>query len=437
MTTKEDYFIRALEAGCYKKREWVISVLSITAEETTTYPFSLRRLADGKIAFKNHQNDEEIIEGDFKDRPLFLRSDRITLNPGVLPNISEPVETSFYEAIWNAIVLAYPFGDKIPYYAGKTSFNEKALEKEIVKRLVDEPKSQEEADQLNKEGKIFVSEWLKCGEAIAFIRGLSILVSPAGSPKTFVVSDHILKRRDELLAEHADELDDPAVLAKIEKELVDMDIADFKGDEAETFFVKENKQFRVARKKLHLIYGMEYGFGQTGHGQGTILRSLNEPRTTEDLVIMNNATRSGSYSRGKETELGGELVKLINKVFQNTTVTMDDCGSDTGLLWDVTEHNASLLVGMYEIQGKELVEVTEDNIKDRIGKEIMLRSPLACRADAPGVCATCMGVKYGSNPMGLTAAASSVFSAIMYIFMSAFHGKALKTNLLEIEDVIS
>lgn len=437
MVTREDYFKRALAAECYRSREWLINVLSVTYDDKNDFPFRIRRLGKGGITFLNASGEEEELEGNYEDIPLFQRWERITLRPGDLPNISEPVSTSFYEAIFNAIVLVYPFGDKIPYWASEKSFDEKAFEKAIVDRLISEPQTEEEREKANAEGKIFVSEWLRCGEAIGFVRGLSILVSPSGSPKTFVVSDEVIQRRDELLAEHADELDDPAVLAKIEKELVEMDKADFVGDEAETFFVKPGKQFGVARKKLHIMYGKEYGFGTTGEGAGTILSSLNEPRSKEDIVIMNNATRSGSYSRGKETELGGEIVKLINRVFQNTTIVEDDCGSTVGMPWTVTEHNADLLVGTYRIDGKALVEITQDNVGDLVGQEIMTRSPIACRSEPPGLCAKCMGAKYGANPTGLTSAGSTVPSRIMYIFMSAFHGKALKTNVLEIEDVIS
>lgn len=437
MATRDEYFKRALAAQCYRSREWIIGALSVVYNEPSPYPFQLRRLGQGAVVFLNEDNAEEPIEGNYEDIPLFQRWERLTLNPGDLPNIQEPVDTSYYEALFNAIVLAYPFNDKVPYYASDKPFNEKEFEKMIVAKLIDEPTTDDEREQANKEGKIFVSEWLRCGEAIGFIRGLSILVSPSGSKKTFVVSDEVIKRRDELLAEHAEQLDDPAVLARIEKELVEMDQADFKGDEAETFFVKPGKQFGVARKKLHIMYGKEYGFGTTGEGAGTILRSLNEPGSKDDLVIMNNATRSGSYSRGKETELGGEIVKLINQVFQNTTVVEQDCGTAVGMPWTINEHNAPLLLGMYEIQGNDLVELTEENVKERFGKEVTLRSPMGCRSKPPGLCATCMGAKYGANPKGLTSAASTVPSRIMYIFMSAFHGKALKTNELVLEDVVS
>lgn len=437
MLTREEFFKAAMKAKNYERRDWIISVLAESFNEPEEYPYNIERLDNGTIRVFMPEGDKQDLEGNYKDRPLFVPQDRVTLNVGDLPIVKKKVETSYYEAIFNACLFIYAFGDKVEYHASKTHLDVGKLEKELSSKIVDEPKTQEEKEKIDAEGLITTTEWQRCGEAADFLKGICLVVAPSGSKKTFTVDPAIIKRREELYQEYEGQLDDPAILAKIQKELVDMDKESFKGDPSERFFIKPGKQFGVARKKLHIMVGREEGFGATGEGKGTILHSLTEPKTASDLVVMNNSMRSGSYSRGKETELGGEIVNLINKAFQNTTISIDDCKSTEGLEWDVTKDVAPYLIGAYQISGKETIEITDDNIGSLIGKSIVTRSPLACRAKVPTLCATCMGSKYGKNPRGLVSAASSLPSAIMYIFMKAFHGKDLKTNKLVLADVVS
>ena len=56
----------------------------------------------------------------------------------------------------------------------------------------------------------------------------------------------------------------------------------------------------------------------------------------------------------------------------------------------------------------------------------MVSSPMYCKLDKTDYCKTCVGKKLADNPTGLSMAVSDYGSTMLYIYMSAVHGKQLK-----------
>lgn len=137
--------------------------------------------------------------------------------------------------------------------------------------------------------------------------------------------------------------------------------------------------------------------------------------------------REGTYDRGASTALGGEAVKFILRVMQNTVIAEDDCKTKLGMPVKITKATQEQFVGNYLIEGTKLVQLTPENVGGYLNKEVVMRSPLFCRTERSNFCATCIGGRYGDHATGLPTAASNVGSIMMAVFMSAMHGKALKT----------
>lgn len=442
---KKVYFLAAIKAGAYLRKEWILSVFSVIRLDNNSaagelYPYRLlppldpKNVASGYYRFVNpdhptEDNLAEVISGSVKDQPLFRFKEPIKLKAGDVPNLKKDIETTYGNVLFNMMVLVWPFGDKVEFQEGRV--NGFKLDNHIASRLQDTPPAGAQRD--NK--YLYVDEFLKYMEAMSSLAGLAPLCAPAASPKSMTVDPAIIKRRDELFEQYKDQLNDKAILSKIEKELVDMDRATFKGDPAEDFYIKD-KTFNVARKRSFIDFGAESGFSDSGEAI-TIKKSLQEGWDIDNLPAMADTLRAGSYNRGAETALGGESVKYFYRVFQNTKVAEEDCGTLDGLYWTITEDNFKLFEGLYRQYGGKSVLLTLELLKPLVGSKILVRSPMMCKTEAPSFCAKCIGEAFSRAPTGLHIAASNVGSAFMLASMKAMHGKALQTKKYDFKQAIS
>lgn len=441
---KRSFFIEALQSGAYKYKEWIISAFTVTDgfdDSTETmdpanqneytiakkaniqdYPYKILRLSDKKgYCFKDPVDNDTIIELEGTDinQPLFSLKERILLKAGDLENVDMDIDTLYGNALINAIIFIYPFGSKIPFMTGRLTGGR--LDAYISERLHDTPQEGESRD----DKKLYVDEYVKYATAVSSLAGLALLGVPAGSPKLLTINPKIRQRRDELFKEYADKLHDPAYVAKIESELVQMDKEDFKGDISEGFLIKSNN-FDVSRKRAKIMHGIETGFGDNSKGVNPIRTSLAEKWDIKNLPSMVDSLRAGSYNRGHQTALGGESVKFFYRVYQNTRVLEKDCGVKTGLLWRITENNYKTFTGLYTVADPDSA-LTESFVKTQIGKQLLIRTPMLCKTKAPSFCERCVGDKIAMSPTGVHIAMSDVGSIFMLSYMKAMHGKALKT----------
>ena len=79
------------------------------------------------------------------------------------------------------------------------------------------------------------------------------IFTAALSEKTVGYDPKLNTKRKELLEQYKDQMNDPVVLAKIEKELADIENAYIAGDESEMFFKAAGGKTLEARKKFFCI----------------------------------------------------------------------------------------------------------------------------------------------------------------------------------------
>lgn len=432
---KIQYLKEALRQEKWKWRAWILELIMVTKlpklnelSAMTDPDDALLRLftddeATGYFTFLPESQEPVRLTSDGIGKPLFHWLEGVDLETGDLPNVVEPVRASVGNIIYNAMVLSYSFGNKIPFVTGRV--NAKAIEKHISLNL----RQDSEGDEPSPD-HFYVHELLRYMDATSALAGLAMACVPTGTEKSMVVDPAILKRRDELFAQYGDQLRDPAILSKVEAELVAMDKASFAGDAAEGFYIS-GKSWDVSRKKAFISYGNEGGLG----GEPRLIKnSLKEGMNVEDIPAHADSIRAASYSRGAETALGGELVKYLYRIFQNTSIVTDDCGTTVGMPIYVTEANVESLPGRFLLSGQP---IGGKNIKGptnawtMLGKNIAIRSPLYCKAKAPSFCMKCMGQQYAGTPNALHIAAADVGSILMNCFMKAMHGKANKTARIE------
>lgn len=428
---KREYFVKAVAAGAYRYKRWVIEAFSIT--DTTdqamgTHPYALFRDPEHGYGFINPQTGEpEFLEGVRRDHAPFAFMETMTAYPNDLPNLSQGVETTYGQFFVNAYVLCHAFGNRIPYLNGEITA--KKLEQELLKRYVNDPPAGQERDP----DKIYTDMYLEFGKACTALEGFSALCVVSATPKTMTCDPRIAVRRQELLEQYRDRLHDPVIQVRIESELKKIDREWMRGDPGERFYLK-SKSYDVVRKKMFLLQGASEGLGATGD---YITRPLSDGWTGEDLPAMINNLRDGTYSRGAQTALGGEITKFLYRIFQNTSITEEDCGSTMGLEIVLNEQIANRFVGSSILRGQSLVEITEDNWREFIDRKVRLRYPTYCKTSGANFCATCMGKHISRSPNALSSYVAAVGSMFMQLFMSAMHGKTLQVRELDFMESLS
>lgn len=420
---KRDYFLKALKGEAYRYKHWVFACFSVTLDEPgmreqPNYPYRLYRNENGYY-FQDPENNHAITWLDDMDPnvPAFAFKEEVVLGSGDIANLRKNITSTYGILFVNQLCLVYPFGNKIEYMENEITAGR--IEKIIEARMVDDVVDGAEKDP----NAIYVSEYKKFNEAIFSLAGYTQLCVPSATPRTMTTDPQIAVRRAELLEQYKDRLHDPVVQAQIDKELIEMDKAWIKGDPDAGFYIKD-KSFNVVRKKVFLMQGSSSGFGVQGE---LIPNSLNDGWDIKHLPAMSNSLRDGSFSRGSETMLGGEATKFNYRIFQNTTVTEEDCGSQLGLEVLFDEANVKFYVASSVLTAKGLVEVTEANMKDFVGKKLRVRSPIYCKTEGANFCATCIGKKIASTPQAISTYAADIGSIFLSLFMAAMHGKALIT----------
>lgn len=420
---KQAWFKQAIEKERWKEPGWVVKLFCVTElENVNDIIVNAEKPIPGFELFINIDNksycywdsdSSEFIPIDGSDvtEPLFTVSEKITLNPGDLPNVHEVTQTTFGNVIVNLYACVYPFGSKLPFFTGKLSGEE--IEAMVIQRASKDPSKPQE-------GEILPEEIDRYKKSVSALAAFSPICCPTASRGTLTVNKQVLARRDELLKKHADEIDDPAVVAGIEKELLDLDMKLNADDPAyQGFFGPASKLRKVGRKRQKILYGVEGGIDGRLR---TIKTSLSEGMDYTQIPLTADTITAASQSRGSLTAQGGELVKYNLRMFQNSSIVEDDCGTKNYLAVEVTGDNG-WLENRRMFVGDKTVTITKADLKGLIGKVIKLRSPGYCIAKDRNFCKACVDVNLAMRPDGIAVAASAGASRIMMDAMKAMHGR--------------
>ena len=343
----------------------------------------------------------------------FAMDEKFYLDESMIANYTGPqVVTDIGKFFANMLILANPFGDLIPYINGPFDLGD--IDSKVASLILE-----------GKATRDMYNTYMNNGYWYGFD---GTIATQALSEKSLSTDPNLPKRRKELLEKYKDQLGDPAVALKIEKELIEMDKQYLKGDSSEPFYaVTAGKSFGEARKKMYGIFGLGVAFGQGKGKYDFTAHSLEDGWEPKDLAVIANDIRRGSYGRGIETAKGGEQTKLILRMFQEVKMEEGDCGTTKGLKVLLTNDNKKLFIGRYLVKGPLL---TEQNINSYIGQTIEIRSPMFCKGK--NYCSKCCGdffSKLGTENIGMQAL--TVCATFTSIAMKTMHASSLKTVKLK------
>lgn len=425
--TRREFIIDVFKhSQVWTKADWVFSLFTIVADNNVdqiTEPYDYQiSVSSGKYVYYLNNTWNVFLDNPSTDRPLVLPEEGIQLNnqSELIQKVeSFPLQTSLGTFFVNHYCLVYPFGDKIPYQNGKLSIG--GFEK-LISPLV-----KDDNDKDIKPTDVTVDEAKKFMNACSAIAGFSNISTPSATKYTMQPAPGIENLRRELIEKYKDKLHDPAIVALIEKQLVEYDKA-FQTQDPEGGFYINDKAFNVSRKKLFVMNGLEQS--ELSGGEKTFIEtSLSEGWDVSKLPAMIDSLRDGSYNRGAMTALGGEAVKFIFRIFAATRISEEDCGSTIGILTPLTKNNINQYIGNTIIlPNKQQVKLDKTNMMTYVGQTLPLRSPGTCKTAHSNFCLTCLGEQLRNNEGSLAALASEVGSKMLGIFMKKMHGVALTTT---------
>lgn len=443
---KLDFFLSAMRAEEYKRTAWVISAFSIIAEgpedwKKDPYPYRIVQTPVGHLFVDPNDTTRLIPIEDFEPgKPPFYVRDKVTLLPGSVHNLAQEVNTTYGNILFNYVAIIFPFGKKIPFQLGRITASK--IEALIIDRLQDNPKSDIDRSTVDDiTAPIYVDEYLRFSNAIFSLSAYTQLWVPSYTAKSITAPPGVKELRTRLLEENKDRLHDPAVIAKIDAQLV-QHLKDWMKDDLAMGFLIKDKSFSNVRKKLYLMTGAEYGMDDSKPEVDLVETSLSEGWNANKFATLNTSSRSGSFSRSSLTELGGEATKWLMRASSNITITMDDCKSNVGIEVLVNKGEESKLIGFTAISTTLDTEVesvqekiTSENVGSYLGRKVHLRSPMYCHATKTDFCRVCVGDRLAISPTGLSTAISEYGSVFLTTMMKSMHSSVLVLRRMNKDDI--
>jgi hypothetical protein len=435
---KLDYLKLALtQSTVYNELKWIVKAFAIPVNATVDdswkkdcHRYDLVNTMSGYSYIDLIDNVPTLVKIDdyVADTPLFTFQDAVTVDSTWAVNISNKVTTKIGNLIVNAICIAPVFKKKLDFIAGQVKVTD--LEAMIANKLKDP------TDKDITESDITVDEMVEFVDRIYYLTNFSMLTNISATPKNITISPEFKAKKQELLKKYEGQLTDPVKLVELEKELVAAD-DDYLAGDPTVGKVLVGKTKNIARKKMYLIFGHERGFNDTSK-INPIINSLEEGWSTdkEQFSSYINALRSGSYSRGKETELGGVTYKRLQKSLSGLVIADEDCGTTQGYMTAIDKTNyTTLIYREIKVDGKWLHIGTNQEAAAYIDKTVELRSAMYCRYEKGGFCYHCLSSSLKDSPTGMSILASELSSVVLSLFMSMMHGVALSTTEIKEKDL--
>lgn len=347
---------------------------------------------------------------------LSFQTELFVSNKEIINGPKTPIQSTVGRYILNYMLLVDPFQDSLPYI--NDIFNDSKIESDIVKAAFADLVT---TDQINT-----------YTNNLYFIGHFTELSVPSMSEKSLSTDPNIKDRRDELLEKHKDELDDPIVLSKIEDELIAMDKAYIEGDSSAGFYMSSGKAFDVCRKRMLVTGGMFGEFGDSSE-YNFVNKSLDEGWEVDDVPVLFNDIRKGSYDRAVSTAKGGEESKFLTRIFQDTKIIEHNCKTTKGLKVYMSSDVIDKYNYRYIITSDGIIALTPDIIQSYLNKVVVVRSPQYCKSIG-GLCAICMGQVYEKlDKELLNLEAMGIGSEFLTSSLKSMHG--IKSEVVDISEL--
>ena len=411
MININEYFRYAIKNELLTTLKFFYSTMTIPLQNSNDY-----YKVENKKYFVKIDNKYEEVMGKTTDQPLLTIKEPITLFNADLPNIATSVETTVGKAIINYVCLTYNFGAKIPY-VNDSMISTKTLENLVCEAL--------------KKDVITVQEYIGFVDSTSLLQALSRITTISATEKTMTPPPGIIAYKKELMKEFDKKygknwVKNMVIVIEFQNLLKAKD-TEYLADDPTVGIITSGKVKDNARAKQYLAFGTDAGFSEDSAATPSLVfNSLLEgyPKDIEQLTMIYNSSRAGSYSRGNETKNGGMAAKNLLRATSAVIISEGDCGSKIFKELHVTKEMAEKLIGRTVSNGNKLEKITDGN--KYIGKTIFIRSPQYCKRTDGTICAVCAGDNLANYRKGATILATDISSVLMTNSLKKMHTSVRK-----------
>lgn len=265
------------------------------------------------------------------------------------------------------------------------------------------------------------------------LQKLSMMIHPiiSGSmtPETIKPNKAVIARRDQLVKENKEALDngDSIVAAKIEKELVDMQIKVL-GDDPGMDLYNSGARGSAGNNLKNMIIMKGPIMNPSTGGFDIVTSNFVEGIRKEDIPAYANNIVTGAYPKAVGTATAGYFSKQIVAGMQTVVAGPkgSKCNTVRTLTTYITESNKKEYRGKYIIDGGKEVILTDANIGKYIGKPIQMYSPMYC-THKNGICNRCLGEQfYILNIKNVGMSSARLSGTLLNTQMKKFHDTTIK-----------
>lgn len=432
---KKTYFLGWLKARLFRKRVNVIRMFAINISMQSKFelnPVDKLLIDAGEKTIKEvnptdyllcHNginyyttiDDQQIELGPYNSAlPFINHIEKLTLEPGDLPNITETTETTYGVLFLNYYCFIDITKGKFPYI-NKHMDSCVKMEMQLFthNRLpTDDPNYLDIKTEINP-----------CRDRLQQLGTYTSLFVPAATRKILSTPKEILKKRDALLKQYRrkDGTYSVADITMIQNELK-QDMKKYVESDEDYGGLITNRSWGNTLMGMNVLVGAVQRFDKPGT-YDIIPGCFSDGLNAKNMVSMVNIARAGSFYRGHETQLGGVEVKVLQRVIDNR-ITMEDCGTKRFRLIKLTMMNFSSYKGRYHMVNGVRTLVTGEYI----GKLIKLRTPACCGASNPNLCLTCMGEMFRGYENKVPVMASQPGSDMLNNMMKAMHDTTIRLS---------
>lgn len=371
-----------------------------------------------------------VTEGSLHE-PKFHSEDLLVLHPGDYPGITKDTETTIGRYIFNMILFHdRSFSESIGYVNDTmTDSNFQKVEAKISKLLLHDKC---EVSEIKK--YIDSRDWL----------GLQYhsIITTSFTPGVIKIHKDVKKLREELLKKYKVQLQngDAKIMSEIEAQLVAKTKEVLKDDPGMNLYNSGARGSVGNNMKNMILVRGAVSDPSTGEFVN-VLSSLNDGMRKEDIPSASNIIVSGAYPKAVGTAVSGYASKQILSADQTELVDPDmesDCGTKRGIPTLITEKNHTKYIRRYIMQNGKPVELTEENIRNYIGKTVELRSPMSCLKTKNGcLCHLCVGdFPYMVGNLNIGLSASKIGTTMTNMGMKKFHNNVIKYHKINPEEML-
>jgi len=216
--------------------------------------------------------------------------------------------------------------------------------------------------------------------------------------KMLTISGVLDKKKKELIKKYQKELNDPRekvnASVKIEKELLNFSKEYLKGDPSMDMYDSGAKvKFENNFKNMFVMKGAIMS-PEKSEGYDISFSNYVDGISREDYPIIAKSLASGPYDRALATPRGGYQEKLFLRAFQHLKLGPkgSDCHTNRTIEVYLDKDMAELMMYSYILDGKNLVELTSENLSKYLNKTVKFRFSSLCEYEHDGqICNACAG----------------------------------------------